>query len=242
MQHLGEYRKAALVAARIGASKMGFYTTPSGSEYVGDAEDEQGNLIQEVEAGVFEELPSGYDFKTFDADYPHQQFESFIKSSMRDIAAGLLVSYNDFSDDMETVNFSSLRGSVIEARETWKLLQNFFTDEALRPLFEKWLIQEIASGELKVRGKPLLMSNFDRYNKAKFIPRRWQWVDPLKDANASKVEVEAGFRSLSEIIREKGREPEEVFAEMQRERELMKKYGVTLGEVVSKVEEDTDED
>ena len=68
---LNGYLEAEIVAARTAASKMGFFTSPDGDSYVGDGEDEEYVPIMNAEAGTFEQLPSGMDFKSFDPDHPH---------------------------------------------------------------------------------------------------------------------------------------------------------------------------
>ncbi len=85
-----------------------------------------------VEAGSFEQLPSGVDFKTFDPSHPTQQFETFVKTILRQVASGLNVPYNELANDLEGVSYSSLRQSVLEAREYYKFMQKFFSTTFIR--------------------------------------------------------------------------------------------------------------
>ena len=50
LRHLDAFKEAAIIAARVGASKMAFYKTPlgEGQEFTGDDMDEAGNLISET--------------------------------------------------------------------------------------------------------------------------------------------------------------------------------------------------
>ena len=64
---------------------MGFFTK-SETVKATKEEDEQGNLITQVEPGVFETLPSGVGFRSFSPD--HQTFPAFVKSCLRSISAG----------------------------------------------------------------------------------------------------------------------------------------------------------
>ncbi|WP_416224081.1 phage portal protein [Thiohalophilus sp.] len=45
------------------------------------------------EPGHFSVLPKGYGFEAFDPKYPHEAFDPFTKSTKRDLAMGLGVSY-----------------------------------------------------------------------------------------------------------------------------------------------------
>lgn len=225
------YEDAAVTAARIGASKMGFFKNSTGSSYTGDDKDGDGApMIDMATPGAFEELPEGWDFQAFDPDYPHAQFDVFCKRMLQGIGAGLGVSYPTFANDLEGVNFSSIRAGVIEDREHWKSLQRWLISHALRPIYEYWLRTAIAAGAISVNGRPLDIQNFDALKIAAWQARRWPWVDPLKDINARKIEYEMGLISLSAIIREMGRDPEEVWGERVREAEILKTLGVVLGE------------
>ncbi len=62
LQHLGAYEEAAIVNARAGASKMGFFTrTLDAAPDQGYPQDDAGRTISEVEPGSLETLPAGYD-------------------------------------------------------------------------------------------------------------------------------------------------------------------------------------
>ena len=74
------YMEAEVTAARIGAAKMGFFTKSENGEGYQGEEDEQGNLITQVEPGVFETLPSGVGFQSFSPDHPTNAFPAFVKS------------------------------------------------------------------------------------------------------------------------------------------------------------------
>jgi capsid protein len=118
LKQLNGYLEAELVASRTSASKMGFFTSPDGEGFTGDGEAQVGNdRNMNVEAGSFVQLPNGVDFKAFDPNHPTSQFESFIKSVLRQIASGLNIPYNELANDLEGVSYSSLRQSVLEASE-----------------------------------------------------------------------------------------------------------------------------
>jgi capsid protein len=65
------------------------------------------------------------------------------------------------------------------------------------------------------------------YSKV-WTPPKWQWVDPLKDVQAARLERLAGMTSLSEQIREKGNDPDAVFDEIERENETLAKKKIVI--------------
>jgi len=151
------------------------------------------------------------------------------------------VSYNTLANDLEGVNFSSIRSGVLEDRELWKELQEFVIDSFLIDVYEDWLRMALLTSKIKVKGQSLNITRFDAYNAPRFMPRRWAWVDPLKDSKANESLLAMSAASVSEVIRDRGRDPEQVFNEIARDNELMEQYGIYKKEVASDgLEEDTE--
>ncbi|MAR56940.1 MAG: phage portal protein [Rickettsiales bacterium] len=224
MNMLGGYEEAELVAARIGASKMGFFTSQEGTEYTGSGEDENGNIITEAEPGLFEQLPGGMSFTAFDPQHPTSSFGTFIKSMLRGAASGLGVSYNSLGNDLEGVNFSSIRQGALEERELWKLLQTWLIEHLCEDVFEDWLLMALTTQRI-----PLPLNKFEKFNKPIWRPRGWRWVDPLKEMKAYTEAVSAGFLSAQDVASDLGMDIEEVYAQLALEQRLRDKHGVVLG-------------
>jgi len=220
---LSGYEEAEVTAARVAACKMGFYTkSESGEGYQGEV-DAAGNMITNAEAGSFEELPVGVDFKSFDPQHPSTAYGPFIKSCLRGIAAGLNVSYNSLANDLEGVNYSSIRAGLIEEREQWKTVQNWFIDHVVDPIFREWLEYSLLSNAID-----LPAAKMDKFAKVEWRPRRWQWVDPLKDTQANVLAVQNGFKSRRAIIAEAGADVEDVFADIAADGELASGKGIAF--------------
>ena len=45
-------------------------------------------------------------------------------------------------------------------------------------------------------------AKYDKFSAIEWKPRRWQWVDPLKDTRANVIAVANGFKSRQGIISE----------------------------------------
>jgi lambda family phage portal protein len=222
MKMLGGYEDSAITAARVGAAKMGFFRSPTGEGYAGSGMDDNGNLVSSAEPGTFEQLPAGTEFVSFNPEYPHGEFGTFMKTCLRGIASGLLVSYNSLANDLEGVNFSSIRSGLLEERDSWKLLQQWFIDAVCQPILENWLkLQRLTESV------PLPLE-CDPFHDFYWQPRRWSWVDPVKEVQAQRLEVELGTRSISDIIRESGRDPEEVFLELIKDKAQFEAAGLSV--------------
>ena len=220
MQMLGAYEEAELVAARVGACKMGFYTSEAGDSFIGE-EDESGNLISEAEAGIFEQLPAGTSFTSFDPTHPTTAFKDFNKAILRGIASGLGVAYNSLSSDLEGVSYSSIRSGTIEERDQWRVKQNWMIQHFMNPLYEKWLSMQLLNNSIG-----LDMINFDSLMEIRWQAKSWNWVDPLKDIQASIQAINAGLKTNSEVIAEQGGDIEDVYDQLAYEQQLAKEKGL----------------
>ena len=233
LKNLSAYEESELVASRVSASKMGFLipnATASGG-YTGQ-DDGRGNKFMDVEPGSIETLPRGYDFKSFDPSHPSTAFIGFVKATLRGISAGLGVSYVSLANDLESVNYSSIRAGLLEEREEWKTVQEWFVEWFIRPVFEEWLAMAAMNGALKnSEGGPALpVAKLDKWNQPEFKPRRWDWVDPLADLQASVLAVEKGFKSRRAIISEGGGDIEDTFSELAADEELADEFDLEFGE------------
>ena len=224
MKMLNGFEEASLVAARVGAAKMGFFYSESGDEYVGDRD--QGHSTS-AEAGTFEQLPDGVRFEQFNPDYPTGEFAIFAKQCLRGISAGVDVQYNTLANDLEGVNFSSLRHGAVEERNTYKGLQTLIIDQFIKPVFEQWIRHSHLCGTITIKGLPL-KGPVEAYLDARYQGRRWDWVDPYKDTQAKNQELLMGTTTRHAIIREKGLDPEEVFAELKMENEMLEAMGLKI--------------
>ena len=239
LEMLHQYHESELVASRIGSSSMGFFTSPDAQGYTGTAKESDGTLIQEFQPGTFQQLPDGVEFQPFTPNHPTNAFPTFVKSILRSISSGLGVSYNAFSSDLESVNFSSIRAGVMEERIVWQTLQNFMVEHFCRPVFKNWLRMAITTGRL-----PLPIQKIEKFEDVAWVPRGWSYVDPLKEINAHKVAVEMGVESLSEIASSKGKDLQEIFEQIKREKELAESLGISLtsaNEATEKIVVDEDE-
>ncbi len=226
MQMLSGYEEAALVNARAGAAKMGFFTSEDGNGYPGDDEDADGNIITEAEPGTMEQLPNGVKFEAYDPTYPRGEFGDFIKACLRGISSGLGVSYNTLANDLEGVNYSSIRAGVLEDREAWKSLQNWMVTAFCKPVYESWLSVQLSFGLIKIGNSSLIQALEEKYKRVIWQPRRWAWVDPLKDIKASAEAIDRRICSVSDVIREQGRDPDDVFHEIAEEQKRMSDLGI----------------
>ena len=221
IKQLNGWREASIVAARMGASKMGFFTSPSGDGFVAD--DLDGNVpIIDAQPGTFHQLPQGVDLKTFDVGYPTSEFDSFHRSVLKGIASALGVSYTSLANDLEATSYSSIRQGALEERDFYRSVQQVMTDHFVRPVYEAWLE---AAMEVDTLFMPI--ATYDKFATAsEFRGRAWNWVDPMKEMNAAVLGMKNGVLSLQDVASQYGKDTEELLAEIQRDKSLMEQFGI----------------
>jgi lambda family phage portal protein len=206
---LYNYREAEITLARVAASKAFAYVPDSEVEPAEDDEEEV--FEQELEPGGGIVVPYGYDIKELNFKADGQNAAAFTKTALRGGASSLDVSYNSLANDLEGVNFSSLRHGVLEDRDNWRKRQGWMRETMLERVFKSWLQMALLSAEL---GK-LTLLDFDRLNQPVFFGRRWDWVNPLQDEKANTEAINNRTRSPQSIIRERGEDPEVVLSEIE---------------------------
>lgn len=212
MRQLNGMEEAALINARVGASKTAFMTFKEGES--GPEYDEDDPPVISVEPGELDILPQGASIETIDYQYPAGEYGVFTKDQKRGMASGLGVSYHNLSNDLEGVNFSSIRQGTLDERETWKDLQEWLTEELMQRIYDVWLVNMLLGGKIVMEnGKTLSPLKLVKYQSVLWQSRRWDWIDPEKDVNASIKAKNALLKSPSDIIRDGGEDPDEVWTQ-----------------------------
>jgi lambda family phage portal protein len=217
LRMLAGYREAELVAARAGASKVGFLkmtdpdARPLEEDESDDAEDLAGRrqVVWEAEPGTIEQLPFGTEFQGWDPQHPNSGFDAFDKAILRGVAAATRISYMSLTGDLNGTTYGSGRMGMLAERQVFQKLQQRLVAHVHDRVYDRWLPEALISGQLALDS-----FNVDRYRARAWHPRPFPWIDPVKDIDAAAREVRMGINTLTRITAERGRD----FAEMVRER------------------------
>ena len=228
MHNLDGFEKAALVNARVSAAKGGFFEWEEGFGPSDDDGDEHEPLYLDAEPGSYQELPPGLKFRGWDPQFPNGDLAPFSKQMLRGISTGLGVAYNSLANDLEGVNFSSIRQGVLTEREHWKDMQEWLIESLLEPLFQAWLPLALLKGiRLQgTNGATLRADRLDKYREHTWQARRWDWVDPDKDSKTAARDISNKIKSPSQVIRERGGDPRAVWRQWAKDRESMIEAGI----------------
>ncbi len=227
LKMLDGWEEAHLVAARAGAARPLYFEEIEPDIDAGqdpNAASREERLRLDIEPGMASIVPFGYKAVIGDSKFPAIGYAEYQKAMLREIASGLGVAYNTFANDLENVNYSSIRGGLLAERDTFRAWHRWLAESACRPVYAAWLRAAIANRAVRV---PL--RDVGRLTEAEFQGRGWDWVDPRNDIEAFKTERLLGLNSLQRAARARGRDLEDVFREINEENELATEWGVTIG-------------
>lgn len=224
LRQMNGFEEAAVVNARVGAAKMGFIEFEEG---FGPQPDEDESLEIDAESGAFVVLPEGAKLSKFDPQFPSGDFAPFIKQCLRAVAAGGGVSYHNLAQDLEGVNFSSIRQGVLDEREFFMERQEFVIEQLCDKVFEAAFDRALLGGHVVTEsGKKLTADKFELYAERDWQGRRWTWIDPRADVDAAVDAKNNMLRTPGSIIREGGGDPLETYREWAADMQAMRDAGI----------------
>ena len=229
---LKEFETAAVANARSNAKSMGFFKKPEGAidyNQFADRDEQAGddfNIRTLDDDARFHVLEAGYDFSSFDSQFPSTTFAPFKESILKAISSslGYGVNYINLGNDLKGVSYSSARQGLLSERDSWRMLQTLIVDALMRPIFENWLDVEYASGRL---GNISVMSFESIIDSVRFQTRAWSWIDPLKDAKGTTESINNRTISLSQAILDAGGDPEDTLNQIAADLEKLKALGIS---------------
>lgn len=233
LRMLNGFIEAELVAARMGASQMGFFIQDDEAQLDPDSPAAGGDgamadMVIDAEPGSMTVAPAGIkDFKQFAPNHPNIALPDFVKAMVRWSAGGLSVSYNALGNDLESVNYSSIRSGLLSERDHWRYLQQWEAQHFYRRAYRGWLKWTLTQGLVT-----LPQRNQSRWFEHRFLARGWPWVDPLKDMTAAAASLQLSLDSRSRMVGEEGRDFEGVLHDLREENALAAEYGIPLINVI----------
>lgn len=229
------YEEAELVAARAGASKMGFIENTNADAAALHAQRkmmqaEQGKgdvrIRRKMAVATIDELDPGQQFVGFDPTHPSDAFDTFVKTILRGIARTAGMSYLTMTGDVGEANYSSMRAGLLPERDHWKVLQAVKSRRIHRHVYADWLPMARLTGALVLPSRPS-----SAYRAVEFRGRRWQWVDPAKDLDAAEREVKLGVNSRQRVASDRGLDYETIIDESAEDMAYARDASVYVGGV-----------
>ena len=222
------YDDAELDRKKVAALFAGFIRRPDpdGTMMGEGAPDAAGTTIAGLQPGTLQVLLPGEDVTFSSPADVGGSYEAFQFRTLLAVSAGLGVPHQNVAGDMTKVNYSSSRTALLEFRRRIEAIQHsVLVFQLCRPVWQRWMATAVLAGTLDLPG---FARDPAPYLAVKWIPPRWEWVDPLKDRKAEREAVDAGFKARSDVIEAEGYDPEEVDARIAADHERERRLGLSF--------------
>lgn len=213
-----DWREAVLMKKKIEACFAAFVSGSDPALPLGEAtlSSTTGKRTEQLAPGMIEYL--GNDRTVTFANPSSAVDAGFAKDELHAIAMAAGVTYEQMTGDLSGVNYSSIRSGMGDFRdliEMWRWI--YFIPMVMRRINGWFMEAAYDAGSIKSL----------KY-KMVWTPPSWPYVNPVDDIKASKEEILGGIQSLSEKIRERGYDPDEVFAEMAEDKAKLAALGLVV--------------
>lgn len=209
-----DYEDAQLVKQKVAACFAAFVL---GSEDMGMDDDEK--AIERLQPGIIEHLGNAESVEF--ANPPSvTDYDAYAGRILQGVAAAYGITYEMLTMDYSKVNFTSGRMAKIDVTANFKSWQyNMIVPQICAPVWDWFIKACIIKGEL-----------------AEYIPADWtapriQQLDPVRETEAQVKRIQSGLATISETLREMGREPEEFFKEYKQDMDRLQELGITIESV-----------
>lgn len=248
---MNEYSAAEVQAARDSAfyfATVKSVSNPDGPPALSDqgagtsAGDSAAPPTYNIESGVIQHLEPGEELNFHTPNRPNTAIDAFLRYMLREVAAGVGTSYASISQDYSQTNYSSSRLSLLDDRDCWRALQQWWLRSFRAPLHRFWLQQGVLARVVPSLPIDRYVSDMRRFEAVRFKLRGWSWVDPTKEVAAYKEAVKAGFTTVTDVIAATGggNDIEDVIATRERELKMLEEAGIAVDTTVSEASATTE--
>jgi capsid protein len=211
------YSEAEIVAARAAAQPIG-WEEPSDFPNPEAEQQEDGTFETPYEPGF---VHHGKKLNFYSPNRPNTALPDFIRHMLKEAASGIGygVRYAALSGDYSQANYSSERAAILDDRDGWRALQQFFIRSFRYRTHRMWLQQGVFAQSIPGISVAEYMADREKFEAVKFKPRGWNWIDPTAEVAAYKDAEMAGYITKTRIIEmtSDNTDIEDVFTERRRE-------------------------
>jgi lambda family phage portal protein len=216
---LRRYTSAVIAAAETAADIAAYVKSVAPADGV-TVEPDPFDTLQ-IDRGMMVTLPAGYDIAQLKAEQPTTTYESFVRILLREIARCLGIPLGIALGDHSAYNYSSGRLDHLPYRRQQRVERALCEANVLDKTLCAWLEEAVMVEGLLPGG----LATIDD------LPHRWFWdeaesIDPQKDAEAEKTDLENLTVTLAELYAQRGQDWEEAIRQRAKELALLKELGI----------------
>ena len=172
-------------------------------------------------------LRPGEKLVAIDSKRPSSGYVAFENAVLRNMAASIGCSAEQLSQDWSKTNYSSARAALLEAWKTLTRRRKDFAAGFASPVYSAWLEEAIERGELPMPANaPDFLEARGAYSHCQWMGPARGWIDPVKEAQAAVLRMDAGLSTLKQECAEQGLNWKKVVAQRAIERARFKELGL----------------
>jgi lambda family phage portal protein len=237
LNDMEQYSGAELTAARMSANYFATLESPNEDPLPTDKQAD-GTKSLAIEPGMIDQLSPGDQLKFHAPNRPNTALPEFMRHMLREVAAGIGTSYESLSRDYSQSNYSSSRLALLDDRDLWRVLQQWWARSFRSPLHRAWMQPAVLSRAISSIPIAQFAIDPERFLDVRWKFRGWSWVDPTKEVEAYKEAVKAGFTTVSAVIAATGGgvDIEDVIAERREELAMFDEADIEVDTTVAEAQ------
>lgn len=208
LYEIDQYDDAELVRKKTAAMWGGFFVneTPGAAGRVQNAP-----TSGALEPGTFQKLSNGWKVQFSEPADVGANYDVFMKTQFRMIARGLGITYEQLTGDLSDVNFSSIRAGLIEFRRLCEMIRTrTLVTQFTRPIVLRWLHIGMLAGAFKTIQLAEYLANPYRFQRIRYIPQAFDYVQPVVDRQAIRMDIRNGLTTREEQALLRGRNIDQI--------------------------------
>ncbi|WDU57869.1 phage portal protein [Pseudemcibacter aquimaris] len=244
---LDHYERSELQAAVVNAMIAAFIETPLDGEAIGEM---FGGSVDDyiaarnewkvrLQGGAIIPVFPGDKVSPFTPSRPNSGYGQFVENVLRHIGTGLNIPFELLMKDFSKTNYSSARAALMEAWRYFMGRRQWLATYWARPVYELWLEEAVSEGLVEAPG---FYQNRAAWTRSKWIGPGRGWIDPVKEAEASRIRMENGLSTLEEECASQGLDWEEVLEQRAREQAKMRELGLSTPTMAAEDKQDNDDE
>lgn len=227
------YQRSELQSSIVNALVAGVIETPMDQSAISElmGGDPNSYLAKKNEwktrlmGGAMIPLYPGDKLTPFAPSRPSTQYPEFVSTVLRHIAAALNMPYELLVKDFTKTNYSSARAALLEAWRFFMSRRKWLAENWAQQVYELWLEEAVNAGLIEA---PDFYEQRSFWVRAKWIGPGRGWIDPVKEAQAAVVRMNAGISTLEMECAEQGYDWQDVLEQRAREFSRMEELKVLI--------------
>jgi lambda family phage portal protein len=199
---------------------------PSTFEQLATATDTPGVGSVAVEPGLFVEVGPGKKIVPTPPAGVAPQYEAFVRTQLRLVAAAVGVPYEALFGDWSASNDRTYRAAMLEWKRyvdavRWTAIEPQF----LRPVWSRFVRVAVLSGAADL---PSGMTEEEFVEAVEWAYPAWGWLNPVQEVEAYKSAIRSGLTTRAYVVGELGFDIEDIDAELAADQARADALGLAL--------------